>query len=86
MGLIIIWLLIGVAIGAAATSFMDRRGRTLGMPLGIVWGVVGSVSGGFLFVPLAITILGDGLVEVASFLAAAIAALAAVLVARTIKR
>ncbi len=84
--LIIIWLIIGIGVGAATTSFMDARGSNLGIPLGVIAGIVGAVVGGFIFIPLAMSIIGDGIVQIASFLAAAIAAFVAVMLARLIKR
>ena len=87
MGLIIIWLIIGGAGGAAVGSFLDNRGSSsLGLPLSVVAGIVGAFVGGFLFIQFATSIFGEGLVQIVSFAAAGVAAFLAVLLARAIKK
>jgi len=86
MGLIIIWLVIGGAVGAAVSSFMEGRGGTLNLAWSAVAGIVGALVGGFLFSLVGTSLVGQGPEFVVSFLAAAIVAFVAVLLARAIKK
>lgn len=86
MGLILIWLVIGGAIGAAISSFMEGRGGSLNLGWSVVAGIIGAVIGGFLFMQVGTRLVGEGPEFVVSFLAAAIVAFFAVLLARAIKK
>lgn len=86
MGLIIIWVVIGGAVGAAISSFMEGRGGTLNLGWSVLVGIVGAMVGGFLFSLVGTSLVGPGPEFVVSFLAAAIVAFVAVLAARAIKK
>jgi len=86
MGLIIIWVVIGGAVGAAVSSFMEGRGGSLNLAWSVVAGIVGALIGGFVFMLIGTSLVGPGPEFVVSFLAAAILAFIAVIAARAIKR
>ena len=86
MGLIIIWLIIGGAIGAAVSSFMDGRGGTISLAWSVVAGIIGATLGGFVALKYGALIVGEGPEFIVSFVAAAVMAFIGVLLARALKK
>lgn len=68
--LIIIWVIIGAAIGWGIASFMEGRGG-LNPLWSSVAGVVGAVVVGFLFIQFGTALVSEGPLPIVSFLAAA---------------
>ncbi len=86
MMLILVWLVIGIGVGAAVTSFRSGAGNELSFPLGIIAGIVGSVIGAFAFEVVGRLAFGDGLDFIVSLLGAVVVAAIAVLIAHAIRR
>jgi uncharacterized membrane protein YeaQ/YmgE (transglycosylase-associated protein family) len=60
MMLILVWLVIGIGVGAAVTSFRSGAGNELSFPLGIIAGIVGSVIGAYAFAVVGRMAVGEG--------------------------
>lgn len=79
--LILGWLIIGVGIGLAITSFTSGSGKS--NPLwNVVAGAVGGLFGGFLFLQSGQNLVVEGPKFIVSILTAAVGALIAVILAR----
>ena len=84
--LILGWLVIGVAVAIAMSSFLSGRGGGGSMVVNAVAGAVGGFIGGYVFLLLGPMVLGPGPEFIFSMLGAAvIAAVAAVAAAKVVK-
>jgi uncharacterized membrane protein YeaQ/YmgE (transglycosylase-associated protein family) len=86
MMLIVIWLIIGIAVGAAVTSFRSGAGTNFSMALSIVAGIIGSVIGAYGGEMLGLRLVGEGPDFLISILGAAVGAVIAVLIAHAIRK
>lgn len=85
MFLIIMWLIIGAAAGGGMAWFMEDRGG-ISQKWSILVGIVAGEIGGFVFMIFGTAIVGRGPEFIFSFLAAAITAAVAVLLAGMVKK
>ena len=81
MGLIIIWVIIGLAGAIALTSFLSGRGSGGSTVVNVIAGVVGGLMGGYSGMFAGALIIGPGPAFLFSFLGAAVLAAGAVLIA-----
>lgn len=79
--LILGWLIIGVGVAVAMTSFLSGRGNGGSMVVNAIAGAVGGFVGGYLFLLLGPMVLGSGPVFIISMLGAAVFSIVAALVA-----
>ncbi|MFL6374810.1 MAG: GlsB/YeaQ/YmgE family stress response membrane protein [Pyrinomonadaceae bacterium] len=86
MLLILVWLIIGVGVGAAVTSFRSGAGNELSFPLGIIAGVVGAVIGAVAFAAIGRATVGEGPDFLVSLVGAGVVATVFVLIAHAIRR
>ena len=84
--LILGWLIIGVGVAVAMTSFLSGRGAGGSMLANAIAGAVGGFVGGYLFLLFGPMILGPGPEFIFSMLGAAVvAAVAALVAAKVVK-
>jgi uncharacterized membrane protein YeaQ/YmgE (transglycosylase-associated protein family) len=79
MWLIIIWLIIGAAVGGGMSWLMEDRGG-LSQLWGIFVGVIAAVVGGYVFMLFGAALVGIGPLPIASFPATAVIAAITVLI------
>ena len=84
--LILGWLIIGVGVGVAVTSFLSGRGAGGSMVANAIAGAVGGFVGGYLFLLIGPMVLGPGPEFIFSMLGAAVMAVVAALVASKVVR
>jgi len=81
MTLIIGWIIIGAAAAMALTSFLSGRGAGGSTVVNLIAGVAGGFIGGYVFLLLGPSIVGEGPDFLFSLLGAAVVAVSSVLVA-----
>ena len=79
--LILVWLVIGVGVAVAMTSFLSGRGNGGLMWVNAIAGAVGGFIGGYFFMLIGPMVLGPGPEFIFSMLGAAVLGAAAALVA-----
>jgi uncharacterized membrane protein YeaQ/YmgE (transglycosylase-associated protein family) len=85
MWLIIIWFMIGAAVGGGMSWLMENR-SSLSQLASVIIGVVAAEVGGHVFLLFGHALVGEGPEAIASFVAAAVAAAVCVFVAGLIKK
>lgn len=82
---LIIWMIIGGAVGGGVHWFMENRSG-MSQILSVIIGLVAGVVGGWIFIQFGTVIVNEGPLPLVSFLAAAVASALVVLITELIKR
>jgi uncharacterized membrane protein YeaQ/YmgE (transglycosylase-associated protein family) len=85
MFLIIIWLIIGAAVGGGVSWLMEDRGG-LSQLWAVIVGVIAAEIGGYLFIEFREYLISPGPEVIVSFLAAAVTAAVVVFAAGFVKK
>jgi len=86
---IIVWIIIGLVSGTAASSVMGKRGRTRGgIIINTIIGLIGALIGGFIFdlFGINIAVLTAIQINAQQLLSAFIGAILLILLVRTLRR